>query len=334
MSEEITKEMLYSYFANELTTMQKRRIDEWAKQEENRELFYECLAQWETQNIQYHSDIESALRRHQRRQEAVIHSTHEKDNQSKGLSRGTVSRLVAAAAILLIMALAGYFSKDEILNQTISTINGQTKSVSLSDGTRVILNSNSAITVPRFGFGEKTREVFLKGEANFSVTHLPNKQKFVVKTVDGADIVVLGTEFTVYSRAHKFKVALAKGKIQLNYKEETKQKELVMKPGDLVTINSKEGKAVLEKTEHPQKFSDAKDNRYVFEHTALADVCAVLKKDFNIEIEIEDPEISTWAVSGSFKASNAQELLEALAETSGMVYEEKDKRIIIHSINK
>ena len=333
MSEEITKEMLYSYFANELTTIQKRRIDEWAKKEGNRELFYECIAQWEAQNIQYHSDVESALRRHQRRQE-ITHSIQEKNDQAKGLSRRVVSRLVAAAALLMIFTLAGYFSKDEILYQTISTINGQTKSVSLSDGTRVILNSNSSLTVPRFGFGEKTRQVFLKGEANFSVTHLPSKQKFVVKTADGADIVVLGTEFTVYSRAHKFKVALAKGKIQLNYKEQTRQKELVMKPGDLVTINSKEGKAVLEKTDHPQKFSDAKDNRYVFEHTALIDVCAVLKKDFNIDIEIEDPDISTWAVSGSFKASNAQELLEELAESSGMVYEEKNNRIIIHSIDK
>ncbi len=333
MSEEITKEMLYSYFANELTTIQKRRIDEWAKKEENRELFYECLSQWETQNLQYHSDIESALRRHQRRQEEIVHSAPE-ISLSKGSSRKATYRIVAAAVVLMVLALAGYLSKEELLYQTLSTTNGQTKSISLSDGTRVILNSNSSLTVPRFGFGDKTREVSLKGEANFSVTHLPNKQKFIVKTADGADIVVLGTEFTVYSRSHKFKVALAKGKIQLNYKENTKKKELIMKPGELVTINSKEGKAVLEKTEHPEKFTEAKDNRYVFEHTSLIDVCAVLKKDFNIDIEIEDPEISTWAVSGSFKASNAQDLLEALAETSGMVYEEKNNRIIIHSINQ
>lgn len=333
MSEEITKEMLYSYFANELTTIQKRRIDEWVKKEENREMFYECLATWESQNLQYHSDIESALRRHQRRQELVSTTSLVKSAERKATWRVSL-KFVAAASLLLMLALTAYLAKEKIIYRTLATTAGETRSFSLSDGTRVILNPNSALMIPRFGFGDQTRQVFLNGEANFSVTHLPNKQKFIVKTVDGTDIVVLGTEFTVYSRAHKFKVALAKGKIQLNYKESKQQKKLIMSPGDLVTISSKEGKAVVEKTDHPEKLEEVKDNRYVFEHSTLQEVCNVLKNDFSIDIEIADPEISNWAVSGSFKASNAQDLLEELAESSGLVYEQQGNRIIIRSINK
>ncbi len=43
MSQEITKEMLFNYFANTVTAIQKRSIDEWARNSSNREFFYECL---------------------------------------------------------------------------------------------------------------------------------------------------------------------------------------------------------------------------------------------------------------------------------------------------
>src|SRR5207237_1398505 len=140
-----------------------------------------------------------------------------------------------------------------------------------------ILNANSSLTVPRFGFGDYTRNVLLKGEANFSVAHLPGNQKFVVKKADGPDVVVLGTEFTVYNRLHQFKVSLSKGKIQLKYNEKEQNKNLIMRAGELVTIDSK-GKAVQKKNVDPDKFSAWKDNRYVFDQTSLQDVCTLFEE--------------------------------------------------------
>jgi ferric-dicitrate binding protein FerR (iron transport regulator) len=330
MAEEITREMLFSYFANELTAIQKRRIEDWVKQGDNLELFYECLALWESQNLQYHSDVEAALKKHQARLELRSQVIHIEGHGKKAAGRKT-SWVVAAASLFILLALSGYFAKDAILTKTLATADGEKRSFFLSDSTWVTLNSNSSLVIPRFGFGDHTRNVFLTGEANFSVAHLPTKQKFVVKTAEGTDIVVLGTEFTVYSRQSKFKVALIKGKIQLNYKESKLQKNLIMSPGDLVTINSPGGKAVVEKTTHPERLEDASDNRYVFDHTPLQEVCDVLKKDFNIDIEIASPEISTWSISGSFKASNAQDLLEELTQSSGLVYEQQGDRIIIRT---
>jgi transmembrane sensor len=336
MSKEITKEMLFSYFANKATAIQKKGIDEWAKLPGNKELFYECLAQWESENLQYSSDVDAALRRHRRRLQLNTLPADADNTGGKSVPGRPFLKMSIAASLLLAALIGGYLSREKILLKTFVTAYGETRSVLLSDGTKVILNSNSTLTIPRFGFGEYTREVSLVGEGNFSVAHLPGNQLFVVRTVDGHDIVVLGTEFTVYTRLHRFKVALSKGKIQLHYRENEKDKssvkDLIMVPGELVTIDSG-GKAVSQKTQDPAVFSAWKDNRYIFEHTSLQEICTLFKDDFGVDVEITDPEISTWAVSGSFKASTAHELLEALAESSGLIYKQENKKIIIHSIS-
>jgi len=329
---EIKKETIYNYFDNKATTLEKRRIEEWARDPQNRELFYEYLAEWESLNIQYVSDIDAAIKRHQGRFEKV-ESENKVVVETTNTSKLSVRKLSIAASFLLAAFIAGYISKDKILYKTLATSYGETKSVLLEDGTKVVLNANSSLTLPRLGFGDYTRNVSLKGEANFSVAHLPGNQKFVVKTADGPDIVVLGTEFTVYNRLHQFKVSLSKGKIQLKYKGNQQSKNLIMRAGELVTIDAK-GKSVLKKTADPEIFSAWKDNRYVFDHTSLQDICTLFEEDFGLAIEIADPEISTWAVSGTFKASNAQELLEALAESSGLVYKKENQKVIIHSIKK
>src|SRR6478736_1295153 len=217
MSMEIKKETIYNYFDNKATTLEKRRIEEWARDPQNKELFYEYLAEWESLNIQYVSDVDVAIKRHQGRFEKV-ESKIEVVSETTNTSKLSVRKLSIAASFLLAAFIAGYVSKDKILYKTLATSYGETKSVLLEDGTKVVLNANSSLTLPRLGFGDYTRNVSLKGEANFSVAHLPGNQKFVVKTADGPDIVVLGTEFTVYNRLHQFKVSLSKGKIQLKYK--------------------------------------------------------------------------------------------------------------------
>ncbi len=330
MSKEITEETLFNYFDNKATTLEKKRIDEWVKAPENEELFYKYLTQWESKNLQYVSDVEAAIERHQNRLRTSKQTDLENNQETRGAQKRLSLKWLVAASLLIGVILGGYFSKDQVLYKTLATSYGQTKSVLLDDGTRVVLNSNSALTIPRFGFGDYTRRVSLKGEADFSVKHLPGDQKFIVKT-PGADVVVLGTEFTVYTRPHGTKVVLSKGKIQLNYNEKNKSKNLIMHPGELVTIDAK-GNAVMKKTANPEAFSAWKEHRYVFDHTSLQDLCTLFEENFGLKIEMTDHEISTWTLSGAFKASDAEELLEALSESSGLVYKKENQKVIILSL--
>ena len=67
MKTQVSKESLLNYFADRSTAVEKQAIDEWAKDEHNREVFFECLASWENQNLQFVADDRKALIRHQQR---------------------------------------------------------------------------------------------------------------------------------------------------------------------------------------------------------------------------------------------------------------------------
>ncbi len=68
--------------------------------------------------------------------------------------------------------------------------------LNLSDGTTVWLNSESTLRFPE-GFGDRTREVFLEGEAYFKVA-ADRARPFVVN-IGSEKIIVTGTSFNVYA---------------------------------------------------------------------------------------------------------------------------------------
>lgn len=108
-----------------------------------------------------------------------------------------------AACLVLMFALAYKLTAPqsqevaEISKITMATSIGENKTLTLSDGTKVTLNANTSLSYPEEFTGE-SREVSLRGEAFFDVSHNPDKP-FMVATGNGMKIQVLGTEFNVKS---------------------------------------------------------------------------------------------------------------------------------------
>lgn len=311
----ISKELLFHYFAGSATAFQKTLIEEWAKEPKNRELFFECLAMWESQNPQYLADVSQALVRHQHKR-ATKAAENEKTITmlvSELPNRWHWLRWMIAASVLVMITISGWIFKDNLMYETHQTTYGETRSLQLSDGSTVTLNTNSSLSVPRFGFGNRTREVLLKGEAEFKVKHKANHQKFIVKTDNLLDIVVLGTEFTVYARKRGAKVVLNQGKIQLRYQEGKTNKQIMMKPGDFLTFDG-QNHLKKEVTQKPEKLAAWKDHRFVFEETTLQEVAYLLEENYGLQVNIEGKELSERVIMGSFRAENVDELLQSISE--------------------
>ncbi|RRB02685.1 FecR family protein [Larkinella rosea] len=331
MKTQVTKELLFNYFAGRTTAFQKQLIDEWAKDTDNREQFFSWLEIWESQNPQYVADVQKALSRHQNRMAQKPDEDSSVDTElpvERFWGRQNWFKWVAAASVLLLMA-AGWINRDELLNEKYATAYGETRRLTLADGSEVTLNANSMLKVPRFGFGYQTRDVELTGEATFSITHTTDDQRFVVKTGRNFEVVVLGTEFTVYNRERGGKVVLNKGKVQLRYQEGKAPRELMMKPGDLVTLNRRSGHAQLRQVSQPENASAWRENRFVFEETTLEEIAQLFKENYGLILEIADPKLAKWTVSGSFTARNAEELLESLMEGASLTYKRTGKHIVI-----
>ena len=331
MKNQVSKEALFIYFAGGATAFQKQLIDEWAREEANREFFFECLATWESQNIQLHTDVDKAIERHQQRMAHPAEPVQLND-QPEPLTRhffgsGGVGWLVAAS-VSVVLLFAGIAYKDQLFYTTYRTAFGEMRAITLTDGSRITLNANSSVRVPRFGFGGQNRNVMLAGEADFSIKHLPNNQPFVVQTGKNFEVVVLGTEFLVNTREKGEKVLLNTGKVRLLYQEGKTSKQVIMMPGNVATFDP-QGRVSLKQTPKPQDLMAWKEHRFVFDGKTLADIATLFKENYGIDLQIPDKAVAKWTISGSFKAYSAEELIETLAAAANLTYRQQGNTIVI-----
>ncbi|MHA7058022.1 FecR family protein [Aquimarina sp. M1] len=118
--------------------------------------------------------------------------------------------LAAAASIALIFGL--FFFKS---NESFTTSYGEQLTVTLPDGSEMILNAKSEAVFDKDNW-KNNRTVSLTGEAYFKVK---KGSTFTVITTNG-EISVLGTEFNVQSNDSFFEAVCYEGKVRVSSGEE------------------------------------------------------------------------------------------------------------------
>ncbi|PSL27184.1 FecR family protein [Dyadobacter jiangsuensis] len=330
MKDPISKELIFNYFSGNATALEKDLIDRWTTDSQAREQLFIWLVEWENQNIQYNANVDLAINRHFTRMDEQPAKTWDEPAAAQPMRRLHVqgkSWLIAAAVTLLVLA-GGWLTRDHLRYEIYTTGFGQIERLTLPDGSKVVLNANSTLRVPRFGFGKTTRDVYMTGEADFAITHTANHQKFIVHTEKNFEVEVLGTEFNVYARPRRSRVVLNKGKVKLHYLKGSESDQIVMRPGDLVTFDAP-GHASVRKTTNPANYSAWKAHRFVFENESLREICDLFEDNFGLKIQIPDSTLAAQTVSGSFTALNAEELFEILADDSGLSYSRSEDGKVI-----
>ncbi|GHB79749.1 FecR family protein [Persicitalea jodogahamensis] len=328
MKSDIPKHTLFEYLAGRATPLEKKAVEEWLKVTANAEYFHRCVYEWELQSPQYQPDGDRAFAR-------LMEQIEEEKTAAPALAQETAPRRSInwrfwsiAASITLLLSASAWLLRRTILYKNIETGYGQTVSFNLSDGSHVTLNANSALSVPRFGFDDEVREVMLKGEAEFLIRHTPNDQRFVVKTSEQFQVEVLGTEFTVFARPRGTRVALNKGKIRLDYQNDSRKKKLLMNPGELVTLDP-EGRLTRRHIGKTDQEVAWKEHRFAFDNTSVLEICAIMMENFGVVLQPGSDEIATRTITGNFKAETAEELLMVLVEVLNLRIQKENGRIVL-----
>ncbi|WP_025764289.1 FecR family protein [Dyadobacter tibetensis] len=332
MRSHITKELLFSHFSGRTSPIQKKMIDEWAREIANEETYYRWLDEYEQLYPEYQVNLDGAIDRyhqHARHQLGTMNedSPTEGPGKTKGVKGLSIHWAVASSVLLLVM-MGSYLFRDRLLYQAYSTQNGEIKSLILSDGSSVVLNANSTLKVPRYFFGSGTRHVVLIGEANFNVVHTSSHQRFVVETPNRLDIEVLGTEFTVYARSRGSKVMLRRGKVRLNLESEEFEKSVSMKPGDLIVLDKK-NKGKLSHSANPDIHTLWADHRFVFERTTLLELSQILEDNYSIHTTVNDKALLNLTLSGTFTAKSENEMLDLISQVLDLQIIRKKDHIFI-----
>ncbi|MBU1820823.1 MAG: FecR domain-containing protein [Bacteroidetes bacterium] len=331
MEHTITKHILFEYLNGRATPLEKQATEEWLKDANHTEQFHRWLLEWETQSPQLITDTDAAFRKLVARLEDQI-SLEEAALDTQPERRITLTRWLVAASVFVALCLGGWLVREPILYKTYETDYAQTSAFTLSDGSHVVLNANSTLLVPRFGFNAGTRQVQLQGEAEFSVRHTRDNRRFVVKTSDTFQVEVLGTEFTVFARSRGTKVALSQGKIRLDYTQGTDKRQLMMKPGELATLNEG-GDLTVQLPESPDALTAWKEQRFVFNNTSVQEICTLMQENFGVVVRTGDPEIAARTISGNFKAQTAEDLLEVLVQVLNLEIRKENKTLLLLNPN-
>lgn len=235
---------------------------------------------------------------------------------------------VAAVVLPLLVSMYwvwwGYFKATEPI--TITTEYAQVKRIMLPDGSVVTLNGNSSLSYQADWSAFATREVWLRGEGFFEVTHQQNHQKFLVHTRHSHTVEVLGTEFNVSARSQNTHVALKSGKIKLTVQQKDEARSLIMKPGQEVAIDSS-SRRVQMNTVKTENVAVWREKKLVFNGTQLSEIAQMLKETYDIEVNVKDQRVMQERITGTIPSGNIQELLTALSSVLHLRYTQENNQV-------
>lgn len=251
--------------------------------------------------------------------------THERQAGSMHI-RPLIYKVAASVTLILVASLWWFYASNRM--NEVTTAFGEHKSVTLPDNSQVILNGNSTLKYVAGWDTETPREVWLEGEAFFSVTHTANHQKFVVHGAGELDVEVLGTKFNMKTRNDASEVMLTEGKVRLAMGEERNARELFLKPGDLATVTNKD--LSTRKVKH-QHYTSWVDNKLVFDRTPLRDLAATLHDTYGLTVTFKNPGLEERELSGEISSATAEDILYAIAETFDLNVEREGDSVTISS---
>ncbi len=225
---------------------------------------------------------------------------------------GVWYRVAAVTTGILLIAFAWFLIQERDTGQNYVTQFGQTRSITLPDGSKVVLNGNSTLRFkPNWSKG--TRQVWLNGEAFLHVRKMPGTPSatFVVHTGD-LDIEVLGTQFDVRSRRGNTKVVLAEGKVRLHRDNGGRAAQLIMHPGEMAEL-AETHKEFIKYKVNPDVYTSWKSNRLIFIETPVAEIVRLLEDNYGLQVTFTEPAMQKRKLSGEIKSTDADVLLAVLA---------------------
>lgn len=286
--------------------------------------------------IDANPDNRKEFLRYRRLYDAAIwnETAQSSDNIEKKNARPILSvrRWMQVAAIIAI-AITGTIliqqrilnSTDKIFTQSIEVPQGQRVNLTLSDGTKVTLNSNSRLYFPS-SFKRNHREIILDGEGYFEVTHDKSRPFRVI--TEKCKIEVLGTTFNVlaYKNSGIFETSLIEGAVKVTDKQSNQT--AILKPQQKVSI---EGNRLITRTFESEDDFLWKDGIYVFNNEDLTRVFRKLEQYYQTRIEVRNKSLSTNKCTGKFRQKEGIEhIIKVLQKANNFEYQRnEDKNLII-----
>lgn len=213
---------------------------------------------------------------------------------------------------------------NEVMYNTLSNSRGsKVVAITLADGSKVWLNSESSLTYPTVFIGGE-RKVEITGEAYFEVAKDVSK-KFIVSS-NGAFTEVLGTHFNInsYKDESSLKVTLLEGSVRITNAANSQ----LLVPSQQAQINAN-GTIVVNRGVDIEQVMAWKNGEFQFGDKAdIATIMKQISRWYNIEVEYTDT--IKGHIGGSISRDvNVSQVLKMLEKTGGMNFKIEGNKVTV-----
>ncbi|MBW8245195.1 FecR domain-containing protein [Muricauda oceani] len=219
--------------------------------------------------------------------------------------------------------------EDKPIFNTILVPYGKRTDVTLSDGTKVWINSGSRLVYPVVFKGDR-REVYLEGEAIFEVSHNPKRPFLVLSS--NQEVEVLGTVFNIssYREDEKTSTVLKSGSVLVTYAKDD-GKSFKITPGTRSSYNSTTKEIDIQYAVNMDEYFGWRKGFFSFQKNDLKYIATKLSRYYGVEIIVKGEQLSKDTYSGKI---DLKEDVYSVIQTLGKAYHftmerQADKIILI-----
>jgi transmembrane sensor len=222
----------------------------------------------------------------------------------------TVCLLMTGAAATIALLRSSYFSERpamSVVTAFYETREGQRSSLTLSDGSRLFLDSSSAVKAVMDG---STRRIqLLKGRADFVVAK-DHAHPFIVSAGDRT-VTALGTQFDINLAERSVEIVLLEGRVVVQPRNRATESAsaVVMTPG--YRLVARDGNWTMAAVDLAAA-SRWRDGILVFDEARLGDIVAEMNRYVSTKIVIGAPALADQRMSAVLKAGDISTFLSAI----------------------
>lgn len=235
----------------------------------------------------------------------------------RGMPVRWISALVATAAI----AIAAYTTRTwnttaPGAQRVYATGRGERATVRLPDGSTITLGAQSKLRYAA-PFGRRNRDVYLDGEAYFTISHQSNTP-FVVYTEHSAT-QVLGTAFLVKAYAHDpdVQVVVSEGKIALRPANAEAGSGITLTRGDMARMTTA-GLMSITRDVAIDPYVSWTHGQLIFKRVTIGELIPDLERWYDVKIVLADPAFASSAVTLTLDTESVDQALSLLSSVSNL----------------
>jgi transmembrane sensor len=242
----------------------------------------------------------------------ALHRTHVR----AGVLAGGVALAVAAIAAWYLLRVGPSYHTEI----------GAIQAVSLTDGSKVTLDTNTRIQV---AVTRTERRVDLEqGEAYFEVAK-DLARPFVVIAGEKR-IVAVGTQFSVRNERGEVRVIVTEGKVQVEREAgDTKRRMMQLQAGSIARAGPDAVLVEEQPISELEELLSWRTGRLSFDDSPLADAVAELNRYNTHRIVIVDPAVAAIRVGGSFRATNVDAFVRLIASDFPITATKQGEEIVL-----